>query len=99
MRIRASDVAVLIIEINPRYWGSIEGSLYAGVNFPYLALRASQGETFAMPDYRDGRYMSAFTAIKRKVRRKPALSLFHETNFLSSMKDPLPVIMRLVNSL
>lgn len=99
MRVRNSDGAVLIIEINPRYWGSIEGSLYAGVNFPHLALRASRGETFPMPEYRDGRYMSAFAAIKRKVRRKPALSLFRETNLWSSMKDPLPVIMRLVNSL
>lgn len=99
MRIRASDGGVLIIELNPRYWGSIEGSLYAGVNFPYLALLASRGETFPRPAYRDGRYMSALAAFKRILRRQPALNLFRETNFWSNVKDPLPVIIRLINSL
>lgn len=96
MRIRASDGAVLIIEVNPRYWGSIEGSLHVGVNFPYLALLASRGENFPVPQYRDAKYMSALAAIKRKLRNKPTVdSILSETNFTSYLRDPLPVIMRL----
>ncbi|NJN80353.1 MAG: ATP-grasp domain-containing protein, partial [Anaerolineales bacterium] len=35
LRVRSSDGKVFIIEINPRFWGSLEGSLHVGVNFPY----------------------------------------------------------------
>jgi D-aspartate ligase len=99
MRIRASDGAILIIEINPRFWGSLEGSLHAGVNFPYVACLASLGREFPMPAYRNSRYMSVFTALQRMSKCKPIVTFFKETNLGSRLKDPLPVIMRLVQSL
>jgi D-aspartate ligase len=98
MRVRRSDRSICVIEINPRFWGSLEGSLYAGVNFPYIACLASLGRTFPMPEYRDSRYMSAFTAVRRMMKRKPVVHLFKETNLLSHLKDPLPVLMRLSRS-
>lgn len=97
-RIRSSDSSIDVIEINTRFWGSLEGSLYAGVNFPYIACLASLGKTFPMPEYHDSRYMSAFTAVRRMMKRKPVVHLFKETNLLSHLRDPLPVIMRLARS-
>lgn len=97
-RVRKSDGSIDIIEINTRFWGSLEGSLYAGVNFPYIACLASLGRTFPMPAYRDSKYMSAFTAVRRMMKRKPVVNLFTETNLRSHLRDPLPVIMRLMGS-
>ena len=35
-KIRDSDKKPVLIEVNPRMWGSINQSILAGVNFPYL---------------------------------------------------------------
>ena len=43
-----------LLEINPRFWGSLPLSEAAGVNFPYLLYKAALGETFPRPDYRVG---------------------------------------------
>lgn len=95
MRVRTSDGCVLLIEINPRFWGSLEGSLRAGVNFPYLAIQASLGKNFPVPDYHEVKYMSAFSAIKRKIMREPAFNLITETNLSATFRDPLPAIIKI----
>lgn len=43
-----------LLEINPRFWGSLPLSEAAGVNFPYLLYRAALGEPVEVPDYRVG---------------------------------------------
>ena len=35
-----------LMEINPRFWGSLSLAVEAGVNFPYLLYRMSRGESF-----------------------------------------------------
>jgi predicted ATP-grasp superfamily ATP-dependent carboligase len=95
LRRRASDGQVVVIEINPRFWGSLEGSLHAGVNFPQLAIRASMGEEFPVPEFIDTKYASALSAIKRKLKNKPTVNLIHETNLLAYFQDPLPALAHL----
>lgn len=90
-----ADGQVLVIEINPRFWGSMEGSLHAGVNFAHLALQAGMGDTFPLPGYLDTRYSSALSAIKRKLKNKPTVDLLYETNLRYYLRDPLPVFARL----
>lgn len=94
MRIRTSDDRVLLIEINPRFWGSLEGSLRAGVNFPYLSLQSSLGKTYPVPDFIEIKYMSILSAIKRKIKLEPTLNLIHETNLSATFRDPLPAIVK-----
>jgi predicted ATP-grasp superfamily ATP-dependent carboligase len=43
-----------LLDINPRFWGSLPLSEAAGVNFPYLLYKAALGEKFPVPDYRVG---------------------------------------------
>jgi D-aspartate ligase len=96
MRRREATGRVEIIEINPRFWGSIRGSLHAGVNFPQLACLAGTGREVPATDYRDVRYMNAASMIKRVWRRLPVTHLIRETNFLSMLTDPLPNLMKLL---
>ena len=95
LRRQDTDGRIVVIEVNPRFWGSLEGSLQAGVNFAQLAIQAGLGETFPLPEYADIRYSSAFSAIKRKLQNKPAVDFFRETNLSYYFKDPLPVLARL----
>jgi predicted ATP-grasp superfamily ATP-dependent carboligase len=44
-----------LMEINPRFWGSLELAIASGVDFPSLLLRVAQGRPFApVFDYRVG---------------------------------------------
>lgn len=44
-----------LMEINPRFWGSLEGSISAGVDFPLLTYRTfTDNPPSALPSYRDG---------------------------------------------
>jgi predicted ATP-grasp superfamily ATP-dependent carboligase len=36
-----------LMELNPRFWGSLQLSIVSGVDFPYLMLRMARGEGFA----------------------------------------------------
>ncbi len=96
MRCRASNSQIEIIEINPRFWGSIQGSLNAGVNFPELVCLAGKDQGFPLPSYVDGKYMSGFSAIKRIWKRQPVTHPIKETNLLMMLKDPLPNLMKLI---
>ncbi len=95
MRRRAANGEVEIIEINPRFWGSIQGSLHAGVNFPLLACFAGTGREIPPTQYQDIKYMNAASMMKRIWRKLPVTNLIRETNFLSTLKDPLPNLMKL----
>jgi predicted ATP-grasp superfamily ATP-dependent carboligase len=43
-----------VLEVNPRFWGSLPLSEAAGVNFPHLLYQAALGEKISSPDYRVG---------------------------------------------
>ena len=87
---------VFVIEVNPRYWGSLLGSLAAGVNFPYLACLSALGQTFAPPDYRPVRYVTAGAALRTWMHPRslrPALA-WKETEWPHLLRDPLPKAIR-----
>ncbi len=87
---------VFVIEVNPRYWGSLLGSLAAGVNFPYLACLSALGQTFAPPDYRPVRYVTAGAALRTWMHPRslrPALA-WKETEWPHLLRDPLPEAVR-----
>jgi len=93
------DGQAKIIEMNARYWGSLLGSLVAGVNFPYLACLAAQGVSFVRPGYQYSKYAYTTTVIKEgllSLLGKNSLSgfAFRETGLKFFLADPLPEVVK-----
>lgn len=86
-----TDDTIKVIEINPRYWGSLLGSLVAGVNFPYLACAAAAGEKVIDAGFREARFVAGRAAVREFARRVvfaggPASSAY--TPFPFALADP-----------
>ncbi len=64
-----------IIEINPRYWGSLLGAIHIGVNFPYYHFLLSKGIRAEASTYKDQRYVKHTRAFKELLSTKRNYSL------------------------
>jgi predicted ATP-grasp superfamily ATP-dependent carboligase len=53
-----------VLEVNPRYWGSVIGSLVAGINFPHLACQLALKLDFPRPEYQLVHYTKPEVAFK-----------------------------------
>ncbi|MCB9478345.1 MAG: ATP-grasp domain-containing protein [Deltaproteobacteria bacterium] len=51
---RAADGTPTLMEINGRFWGSLQLAIDSGVDFPVLAAKAAMGEAFKAPRYQAG---------------------------------------------
>lgn len=85
---------VKILELNPRYWGSLLGSLSAGVNFPYLHCLAGVGVSFNRPAYAKKRFLvkeisALYPALRRRSRYQGRVA-FTDMNWRYDLADPLP---------
>jgi len=95
-----------LMEVNPRFWGSLHLAVEAGVNFPYLLYRMSRGEKFKpVEHYETGkqcRWMlpgDILHFIKNPRRASLMPEYFHFWNKntaydILSLKDPMPVLGR-----
>jgi len=85
-----------VIEMNPRYWMSLLGSLQAGINFPYLACLASLKYDFPKLLVRPHSYVQAKHFIKlmtqRFIDRKGMDPYYDISDIGIILKDPLPFI-------
>ncbi|HLF25797.1 MAG TPA: DegT/DnrJ/EryC1/StrS family aminotransferase [Anaerolineae bacterium] len=98
-RLDNRDGRAKIIEMNARYWGSLLGSLVAGVNFPYRACLTALGLPGSTPEYQHSRFTYSTTAIKECLRRLRGKSLlnglaFHETGLRFFVADPFPELVK-----
>lgn len=83
-----------ILEINARFWGSLRGSLVAGVSFPYLACLAALDIPFPMQNYELARYFHSKTALREGMMSLIGKShedgmAFWETGFRFLLADPM----------
>lgn len=84
-----------VIEMNPRFWASVNASIFAGVNFPYLACLSALGMKHPVLTIENKIVVRSGPAVKMTWNR-----LFNNQNkfkfdhsFLEFiLKDPLPTI-------
>jgi predicted ATP-grasp superfamily ATP-dependent carboligase len=100
-----------LMEINPRFWGSLSLAIEAGVNFPYLLYRMSRGENFrSVEHYQIGKRcrwllpgdILHFIHNPRRLRLWPQFFRFWERDTaydILSIEDPLPVLGRILTPL
>lgn len=93
----------VLIEVNPRFWGSLNQAVKAGVDFPYLLYKmALEGDIKQVLDYKVGvktknlfiDYIALFNYI-RKTKRIGLLREFFRlplNDDIFSLEDPLPIL-------
>ena len=100
LRYDEQDKQIKVLEINPRYWGTLLGSYYAGVNFPYLACLSSLNIGFQKIEGKPMRFVLGSEAIKIKtkklINRKQNDLYFDSSNLEIRLKDPLPKIIDII---
>jgi len=91
-----------VIDFNARYWGSLLGSLAAGVNFPHIACLAAINKPLPSAEYRHIRYISPSAV--RQVRAQKSLAngvpefRFSETGWRYMLADPMPATIEKLSS-
>ncbi len=97
-----------LMEVNPRFWGSLALAIQSGVNFPYLLYRMARGERFdPVERYTLGKRcrwllpgdLLHFLHNPDRSRMNPGFFRFFEPNThydILSIKDPLPVLARIL---
>jgi len=101
MRYDKNDNQFKVIEVNPRFWMSLNASQIAGINFTELYCRASLNEEFKKPEYEYLTYLNLKGLVKKiKLDKKFILRLgfiFNNTPLKFVLKDPLPTIYKLIS--
>lgn len=92
-----------VIEINPRFWGSVRASCKAGVNFPLLYCLSSLGSKFKTPEYRLVKYAN-YHGLKKIILAKLTFNKnkieFPENSLINDdISDPKPMLFHLSQKL
>ncbi len=85
-----------VIEINARFWGSVEASKAAGVNFPLEAIRLALGQKIESVTYEPIKY-ERFKGVLKHISKHPSFIfnfnfLINNTETKSVLLDPLPTL-------
>jgi predicted ATP-grasp superfamily ATP-dependent carboligase len=103
-KIDSRDGTAKLLEVNPRFWGSLALAINAGVNFPYLLTLLALGIDFpAVHTYRVGHLcrwllpgdILHFLNNPNRWRLKPSFFEFRCANMsydIIDMDDPLPIL-------
>lgn len=96
LRYDENDKKVRVLEINARFWQTILGSYYAGVNFPYLATLLGLKRDLPEINFKHIHYVNPQTTIKILVKRvfqhKKSVQHFDHSKLETHLRDPLPII-------
>lgn len=96
LRYDENDDTFKVLELNPRYWGSLLGSLNAGINFPYLSCVCTLGEKLPDNEYQLKNYIAPQDLLAllktRMENRNQKQHKKYNTGFKYILIDPLPEI-------
>ncbi len=93
------------LEVNPRFWGSLPLAIKAGVDFPVLLYKWAMGQSFPRPESQIGLQMRNLLPgdllhfIGKRGRVKPSFWNFSIADDLLSLRDPGPVLGRILSPL
>ena len=100
-RIDPRDNTPKLMEINPRFWGSLQLSILAGVDFPYLLYKMlTEGDVEPVLDYKVGvrcRWLLPgdilwFLSAPNKLKNLPEFLKFRTNYDILSWDDPGPAL-------
>ncbi|OUS02061.1 hypothetical protein A9Q86_05265 [Flavobacteriales bacterium 33_180_T64] len=85
-----------LIEINARFWGSVDASECAGINFPHLSIQLALNGFISEYDFETIHYMR-LKGVLKSIKRQPTFIfkktfLMNNTEAKSFLKDPLPTM-------
>lgn len=88
-----------IIEVNARFWGTIEASRMANINFPVLLCDLTMGKNISHTEFKSIKYLS-FKGLLKYIIKHPVYafdvkSILQSTEAKSVLKDPLPTLFNL----
>lgn len=91
----------VIIEVNPRYWATIDGSKLVGVNFPYLSILQARAQQFEIPVYEQKEYLNLKGVVK-SIKKNPLFLLrwkfmFTNTQLRFVFLDPAPTMVKFIH--
>ena len=103
LRFDQNDGEFKVIEVNTRFWGSLDASLFAGVNFPYLYALVSLNETFERPNYDFIEY-SSLAGVYKRFKKNSGIAfdlgyLWKYSALKLIIKDPMPFLIKIFLSL
>ncbi len=90
LRYDRSRSSLYVLEINTRVWGSMLGSLRAGINFPELACRIAMGQSVSTPTYDNIQYAVGTLGLKRIGQTLQRRIPLRHSCMAYGVDDPLP---------
>ena len=108
-RVDPRDKKPKLMEINPRFWGSLQLAIHAGVDFPYLLYKmAIDGDVEPVFEYKTGvkvRWFLLgdilwFLGVSNKLKALPEFLKFRGMGYdVLSLSDPMPAIGAILDGL
>ncbi|MEK7841470.1 MAG: ATP-grasp domain-containing protein, partial [Deltaproteobacteria bacterium] len=102
-RVDARDGKAKLMEINPRFWGSLQLAILSGMDFPYLLYKmAVDGDVEPVWDYETGircRWLIPgdilhFISNPERLRLNPSFFTRTQGDDIISAADPMPIVGR-----
>ena len=102
-RIDARDGKAKLMEVNPRFWGSLQLAILSGMDFPYLLYKmAVDGDVEPVWDYETGircRWLIPgdilhFMSNPNRMRLQPGFFTRTQGDDIISIADPMPIVGR-----
>jgi len=91
LRVPEGSETPVVIEVNPRYWSTLLGSLVAGTNFPWAHVKATKGVPVVSGPNKDCHYVS-FNEWPAFLRRHG--TSLSQTGLFFGLADPLAILMK-----
>ena len=97
-RYDSKNCKFVLLDFNARYWSTLEGSMFMGVNFPLLVTAYSLGKQINFSDSATGTYYCTKAALQTHFRNfflKNKMPIkFRHTRLALIARDPLPEFIR-----